>query len=70
MYSVYIYIYNISQDHFKHRHHHHHRAARRATDPFEVPLDPFEKDASRELDTFKERLGLKGNVNPGGIHPG
>ena len=22
-----------------------------------VPLDPFEKDASRELDTFKERLG-------------
>lgn len=25
--------------------------------PIEVPLDPFEKDASAELDTFKEPLG-------------
>ena len=25
--------------------------------PFEVPLDPFEKDANTELDTFKENLG-------------
>jgi hypothetical protein len=33
------------------------RAKRQTRELSKVPLDPFEKDASRELDTFKERLG-------------